>query len=147
MGDCIPSTSLLWDEEFICNSNDAEASTSKDNGQDELDIRECQHKNVACLMKRKGVTHDDIRASTSRCPKPSWCKNPSRSLETSSHEYEWDSFSKPSTMDIEVDVIHTYSFQPNVVNKSHIGLDRLESHIALVDHIGPSTINLDLYSF
>ena len=50
-------------------------------------------------------------------------------------------------MDMEVDVIHTYSVQPDVVDDSHVGLDELDSHITLVDHVGSSMQNLDLYTF
>ena len=65
----------------------------------------------------------------------------------SSHEYEWDYFSEPSKVDMDVDVIHTYSSQIEVVDESYVGSDGLDFHITLVDHAGPSTINLDLYSF
>ena len=50
-------------------------------------------------------------------------------------------------VDMEVNVIHTYSAQLDVVNESHIGSEELDSHIALVDHVGPSTMSLDLDSF
>ena len=54
--------------------------------------------------------HDANEASTSRHPKPSWCKHPSRSSEIDSNEYEWDTLSKGASMiDMEIDVIHSYS--------------------------------------
>ena len=48
---------------------------------------------------------------------------------------------------MEVNVIHTYSAQPNIVDESCIGFDELNPHIALEDHIGPSMPNLDLDTF
>ena len=66
--------------------------------------------NLARLIEREGIIHNDNEASTSRRPKPSWCKYSSRSLETDSNEYEWDTLSEgASTIDMEVDVIHSYS--------------------------------------
>ena len=44
-------------------------------------------------------------------------------------------------MDMEVDVIHTYSAQPNVVDDSCIRPNKLNLHTALVDHVGPSMSN------
>ena len=38
-----------------------------------------------------------------------------------SNEYEWDTLLESSIVDMEFDVIHTYSAQPNVVDESHVG--------------------------
>ena len=54
------------------------------------------------------MTLDDIEASISRHPKPSWCKHPSQDSEIDSNEYELDSFSEPSTIDMDIDVVHTF---------------------------------------
>ena len=54
--------------------------------------------------------HNANNASTSKWPKPSWCKHPSRSSEIDSNEYEWDTLlDGTSTVDMEVNVIHAYS--------------------------------------
>lgn len=64
----------------------------------------------------------------------------------SSHEYEWDSFLEPSTVDMDVYVIHSYSFQPNIADESHVGLEDLNSHVSLMDDSSLVRINLDLGS-
>ena len=92
------------------------------------------------------MTLDDIEAFTSRHPKNSWCKHPSRDFETDSNEYEWDSFSQSSTVDIDVDVVHTYSSQPKLVNESCVGLEDLSLHVSLVDDSSLVRMNLDLGS-
>ena len=69
----------------------------------------------------------------SRNPKPSWCKNPSQDLKIDSNEYEWNFFLEPSIVDMDVDVVHTYSSQLEVANESHVGIEDLNSHVALVD--------------
>lgn len=48
---------------------------------------------------------------------------------------------------MDVDVIHTYSDQPDVVDESCVGCDEFNPRIALVDHVGPSLSNLDLDTF
>ena len=88
--------------------------------------------------------HNDNEASTSQYPKPSWCKHPSKSSETNSNEYEWDTLSKgASTIDMEVNVVHSYSSQLDVVDKSSVGTDESNPHIALVDHASTSMTNLN----
>ena len=47
---------------------------------------------------------------------------------------------------MDVDVVHTYSSQPKLVNESHVGLDDLNSHVALVDNSSLVRMNLDLGS-
>ena len=71
-------------------------------------------------LEQESVTLDEIEASTSKNLKPSWCKHPSQDLKKNSHEYEWDSFSKPSIVDMDVDVVHTYRSQPELVNESYV---------------------------
>lgn len=89
-----------------------------------------------------------MNTSTSRHPKPFWCKHPSRSSMTDSNEYEWDTLlGGSSIVDMDVDMIHTYSDQPNIVDESYIGSNDFNPHIALMDHIGPSMTNLDLDTF
>ena len=99
------------------------------------------------MIEREGITHNGIGASTSRHPKPSWYKHPSRSLETNLNEYEWDALSKSSIVDMEIDVIHTYSTQLDVVDEPRVESNELDSHISLVDHVGPSMKNLDFDAF
>ena len=79
--DWVSSTSLLWE-----NSNSTITNET-------IVIVEQNESTSDSLMENKGVTLDDIQASTSRHPKPSWYKHPSRRSEMISHEYEWDSFS------------------------------------------------------
>ena len=44
------------------------------------------------------------------------------SSKINSNEYEWDTPSKGASMiDMEVDVIQSYSIQPNVVDESSVG--------------------------
>ena len=93
------------------------------------------------------MTLNDIEASTSRCPKPSWCKHPSRDSEIDSHEYEWDSFPEPSIVDMDVDVVHRYSSQLELVDESCVGLEDLYSHVALVDDSLLVRTNPNLGSF
>ena len=89
--------------------------------------------------------HNDNEASTSQCPKPSWYKHPSKSLETKSNEYEWDTLSKEAlTIDVEVDVIHSCSSQPDVADESSVGTDKSNPHIALTNHASTSMANPDL---
>ena len=121
--DWVPSTNLLW--------GDSDNPVS--------------HETIANL-EQESMTLDDIEASTSRHPKHSWCKHPSRDLEIDSNEYEWDSFLEPSTIDMDVDVVHTYGSQPKLVSESHVGLEDLNSHIALVDDYFLVRTNLDLGS-
>ena len=88
--------------------------------------------------------HNDNEASMSQRPKPSWCKHPSRSSETNSNEYEWDTLSKgASTIDMEVDVIHSFSSQPDMVDESSVGTDESNPHVALADHASTFMMNLD----
>ena len=88
--------------------------------------------------------HNYEEPSTSRHPKPSWCKHPSRSSETDSNEYKWNTlFEGASTIDMEIDVIHSFSSQPNVADESSVGTDESNPHIALVDHVGASMTTLD----
>ena len=47
---------------------------------------------------------------------------------------------------MDVDVVHTYSSQPKVANESHVGLEDLNSHIALVEDSSLVRMNLDLGS-
>ena len=96
--DWTPSTSLLRENSISVVTHEIVA------------IVEQNESSSDSLIEREGVTLDDIQASTSRHPKPSWCKNPSRSSEMSSHEYECDSFLEPSIVDVNVYVIHCYSF-------------------------------------
>ena len=109
--DWVPSTILLWED---------------------LDSQ-ISHEIVANL-EQESVTLNDIEASMSRHPKPSWCKNPSTDSEIDSHEYERDSFSEPSTVDMNIDVVHTYSSQPKLVNESCVGLQDLNLHVTLVNN-------------
>ena len=44
---------------------------------------------------------------------------------------------------MEVDVIHSYSSQHDVVDKSSVGTDESDPHVALVDYVSPSMMNLD----
>ena len=44
-------------------------------------------------------------------------------------------------IDMEVDVIHSYSSQPDIVNESSVGTDESNPHIALVDHGSTSMMN------
>lgn len=78
--------------------------------------------------------------------KPSWCKHPNQDSETDSHEYEWDSFSKPFTIDMDVDVAHTYSSQLELVIESCIGLEDLNFLVALVDDSSLVRMNPNLGS-
>ena len=108
--DWVPSTNLLW--------GDSDNLVS--------------HETVAKL-EQEFVTLDDIEASTSRHPKHSWCKNPSQDSVKNSNEYEWDSLLEPSTVDMDIDFVYTYSSQPDLVNDSCLGSDDLNSHVSLVD--------------
>ena len=88
--------------------------------------------------------HNDEEPSTSRRPKPSWCKHPSRSSETDSNEYEWDTLSEgASIIDMEIDVIHSFSSQPNVADESSVRTDESNPHIALADHASASMTTVD----
>ena len=71
MGDNLPSTSLLWGEEFTPSDVTFEASTSRGNEPNEPNFRDRQCQNLARLIEKEGITHNDNGASTSRCPKPS----------------------------------------------------------------------------
>src|SRR5271156_184401 len=104
----VPSTTLLWGDSDI-SSTHASVATLEQESDIEDPLRERQRKNLVHLMERESA--NETRHSTSQCPKPSWCKHPSRSSDTSSNEYEWDSFSEPSTVDKGVDVVHIYSSQ------------------------------------
>ena len=101
MGDYLPSTSLFSAEELIPDDDTGKASNSRNNEPNESNFGDRQCQNLACLIEREGITHNDIGASTSRHPKPSWCKHPSRSSKIDSHEYEWESLSKSSIVDME----------------------------------------------
>ena len=46
-------------------------------------------------------------------------------------------------INMEVDVIHAYSGQSDVVNESRVGADEFDSHIALVNYASSSMTNLD----
>ena len=46
-------------------------------------------------------------------------------------------------IDMEVDVIHSYSSQLDVVDESSIGNDKFGPHVALVDYASSSMTNLD----
>ena len=35
---------------------------------------------------------------------------------------------------MDIDFVHTYSSQPELINESHVGLEDLNSHVALVDN-------------
>ena len=94
MGDSLPSTSLLWGEECIPNDDITKASTSTSNKPNTSNFRDKQCQNFAQLIEREGITQNDIGASTSRCPKPSWCKHGKKSSKTYSNEYEWDTLWK-----------------------------------------------------
>ena len=83
-------SSLLWGKEVTPNDDVVEASTSRCNEPNESNFIDRRNQNLSHLIEREGITHNDNGASTSRHPKPSWCKHPSRSLEIYSHEYEWD---------------------------------------------------------
>ena len=65
--DWVPSTSLLWENSDSAITHETVA------------IMEQNESSLDSLMEREGVTLDDIQVSTSRHPKPSWCKHPSRS--------------------------------------------------------------------
>ena len=45
---------------------------------------------------------------------------------------------------MDVDVIHTYSSQPEIVNESHVGLEDLNPQVALVDDSSLVRTNIDL---
>ena len=62
--------------------------------------------------------------------------------EIDSHEFEWDSLSD-ATMDLEIDVIQSYSAQPDVVDKSSVGLADWTPWIALVDDTSLGRTTLD----
>lgn len=59
---------------------------------------------------------------------------------TDSNQYECESQSYESC-ELEVDVVHTYVKQINIVDESLIGFDELGSQIALVDHVGAPRFN------
>ena len=108
MGYSLPSTSLLWGKECAASDDEVETSTSTHHESHESNVKDRECKNLAKLIKREGITHDAYNASTSRWPKPSWCKQPSRSSEIDSNEYELDTLLEgTSIVDMEVDVIHT----------------------------------------
>ena len=44
---------------------------------------------------------------------------------------------------MEIDVIHSYSSQLDVVNESSVGTNESNPHISLVDYASPSMMNLD----
>lgn len=69
----------------------------------------------------------------SKHPKHSWCKHPSKDLEIDSNEYEWDSILEPSTVYMDIGIVHTYSSKPELVVDSCVGSNDLNSHITLVD--------------
>ena len=103
---------------------------------------------MARLIEREGIIHNDNEASTSQRSKPSWCKHPSRSLETNSNEYEWDTLSEEASMiDMEVNVIHSYSSQLDVVDDSSVGTNESNPRISLADHASSFRAypNLDLF--
>ena len=121
--DWVPSTNLLW-----------------------IDLDSPVSHEIVANLEQESVTLDDIEASTSRHPNPSWCKHPSRDSEIDFNEYEWDSLSKPSTIDMDIDVVHTYSSQPKLVDDSCVGLDDLNSHVTLVDNSLLARMNPNLGS-
>ena len=47
-------------------------------------------------------------------------------------------------IEMEVDVIHSYSSYPDVVDESSIGTDEFGPHVALADHASTFMTNLDL---
>ena len=89
IGDNLPSSFLLWGEECIPNDDTIEASTSGDNEPNESNFKDRQHQNLALLIEREGITHNNNGASTSILPKPYWYKHLNRSSEIDSNEYEW----------------------------------------------------------
>ena len=143
--DWVSSTTLLWGDLDILVSH-ASVATLEQESDIEDPLRERQRKNLVHLMERESTIFDETGPSTSWCPKPSWCKHPSHSSDTSSNEYEWDSFSKPSTIDRDVDVVHNYSYQSKLANESCVGLEVLNPHVTLVDDSSLGRMNLDLGS-
>lgn len=63
---------------------------------------------------REGETLPNLEASTSQ--------SPNNDSKIDSHEFEWDSLSDP-IVDLDMDVVHTYSTQPDVTNEPSVGLE------------------------
>lgn len=105
--DWVPSTSLLWENSDSLVTHETVA------------IVEQNESNLDSLIEREGVTLNHIQASTSGHPKPSSCKHLGRSSKMRTHQYKWDSFLEPSIVDMDVDVIFSYSSQPEMLT-SHV---------------------------
>ena len=102
--DWVPSTNLLW--------GDSNSLIS--------------HETISNL-DQASVTLNDIEASMSRHPKPSWCKHPSQDSKIDSNEHECDSFLEPSIVNMDIEFYYTYISEPELVNDAFVGSDDLNS--------------------
>lgn len=131
--DWVPATNLLWGDSDTLVANPIVSNLEQQDFvvEDHVDgpIQENQYTNDI----QEGVTLGDITTSTSRRHKHAWCKHPSWDSDIDSNEYEWESLSDSFTIDMDIDVVHTYSAQPEVANESSVGLLDSNLQVALVD--------------
>ena len=145
--DWVPSTNLLWEDSrdliidsppisFAIDSDCMNARLTMDSVSIPAAMDGDNSDNFVIEQIARGEEPlPNLEASTSR--------GSNNNSEIDSHEFEWDSLSD-ATVDLDMDVVHAYSSQPDVTDESCVRLEDWNPHVALVDDSSLARINSDL---